>query len=388
MTTLCISPSMTSDIKNSDIRTLVEQAVEAAKAAGSSKALQDVKVAYLGKSGLLSAHDYFRSIKDATPEGKKEIGADRTAATRIVTEAIEAKEAEIAIAELNAKLASETMDVSLPPLPATTGTIHPITQVIEELTTIFADFGFSVAEGPEVEDDFHNFTALNIPESHPARQMHDTFYLKGDGWQVTSDKASPSPVTCHLPLLRTHTSPVQVRVMQNQKPPIRIIAPGSTYRSDSDMTHTPMFHQIEGLVIDNNVHMGHLKGLLHDVLAAFFGLEKVPMRFRPSFFPFTEPSAEVDIGCKRGKAALVIGEGTDWLEILGCGMVHPNVLKNCGLDPAEWQGFAFGFGIERLAMLKYNIPDLRTFFAGDMRWLKHYGFKPLDIPSLVKGVVA
>ncbi|MBN8543320.1 MAG: phenylalanine--tRNA ligase subunit alpha [Alphaproteobacteria bacterium] len=365
---------MTSDIKNSDIRTLVEQAVAAAKTAASSKALQDVKVAYLGKSGSLSGHEYFRSIKDASPEGKKEIGADRTAATRIVTEAIEAKEAELAIAELNAKLASETMDVSLPPLPATTGTIHPITQVIEELTAIFADFGFSVAEGPEVEDDFHNFTALNIPESHPARQMHDTFYLQGNGGEH--------------PVLRTHTSPVQIRTMVNEKPPIRIIAPGSTYRSDSDMTHTPMFHQIEGLVIDKGIHMGHLKGLLHDVLAAFFGLEKVPMQFRPSFFPFTEPSAEVDIGCKRGKDALVIGEGNDWLEILGCGMVHPNVLKNCGLDPAEWQGFAFGFGIERLAMLKYNIPDLRTFFAGDMRWLKHYGFKPLDIPSLVKGVVA
>lgn len=365
---------MTSDIKNADIRTLVEQAIAAVKAAVSTKDVQDIKVAYLGKSGSLSGHDYFRSIKDASPEGKKEIGADRTAATKAVTEAIEAKEAELAVAELNAKLATETMDVSLPPLPASAGSIHPITQVIEELTAIFADFGFSVAEGPEIEDDFHNFSALNIPESHPARQMHDTFYLQGN----SKDH----------PVLRTHTSPVQIRTMVKEKPPIRIIAPGSTYRSDSDMTHTPMFHQIEGLVIDKGIHMGHLKGLLHDALAAFFGLEKVPMRFRPSFFPFTEPSAEVDIGCKRGKDALVIGEGNDWLEILGCGMVHPNVLKNCGIDPNEWQGFAFGFGIERLAMLKYNIPDLRTFFAGDMRWLKHYGFKPLDIPSLVKGVVA
>jgi phenylalanyl-tRNA synthetase alpha chain len=365
---------MSDAIKNSDIRTLVDEAVAAAKAATSSKALQDVKVAYLGKSGALSGHDYFRSIKDASPEQKKEIGADRTAATRILTEALDAKEAEIATAELNAKLANETMDVSLPPLPATTGSIHPTTQVMEELIAICADFGFTVAEGPQVEDDFHNFTALNIPESHPARQMHDTFYLQGNGGEH--------------PVLRTHTSPVQIRTMMSQKPPIRIIAPGPTYRSDSDMTHTPMFHQIEGLVIEKNIHMGHLKGVLHDILAAFFGLEKVPMRFRPSFFPFTEPSAEVDIGCKRGRDALVIGEGNDWLEILGCGMVHPNVLKNCGLDPNEWQGFAFGMGIERLAMLKYNIPDLRTFFAGDQRWLKHYGFKPLDIPSLVKGVVA
>jgi phenylalanyl-tRNA synthetase alpha chain len=204
--------------------------------------------------------------------------------------------------------------------------------------------------------------------------MHDTFYLKGDGKDH--------------PVLRTHTSPVQIRTMTSQKPPIRIIAPGTTYRSDSDMTHTPMFHQIEGLVIEKNIHMGHLKAVLHDALAAFFGLEKLPMRFRASFFPFTEPSAEVDIGCRRGKDALVIGEGSDWLEVAGCGMVHPNVLKNCGIDPNEWQGFAFGCGIERLAMLKYNIPDLRTMFAGDVRWLKHYGFNALDIPSLVKGVAA
>jgi len=365
---------MTDSIKNPDIKSLVEQGVAAAIAATSSKDLQDLKVAYLGKSGSLTGHEYFRSIKNAAPDEKKAIGEDRTAATRILTDAITAKESDIANIELNARLANETMDVTLPPLPAAAGSIHPITQVIEELIAIFADFGFSVAEGPEVEDDFHNFTALNIPESHPARQMHDTFYLQGMGGEH--------------PVLRTHTSPVQIRTMVNEKPPIRIIAPGSTYRSDSDMTHTPMFHQIEGLVIDKNIHMGHLKGLLHDVLAAFFGLEKVPMRFRASFFPFTEPSAEVDIGCKRGKDALVIGEGSDWLEILGCGMVHPNVLKNCGLDPNEWQGFAFGFGIERLAMLKYNIPDLRTFFAGDLRWLKHYGFKPLDIPSLVKGVSA
>jgi phenylalanyl-tRNA synthetase alpha chain len=344
-------------ITNTDIQTLVTHGLADITAAASSSALQEVKVAYLGKSGTLSSHPYFQTIRDASPEQKKIIGADRTAATHALNEAIEARKAALEAAELNERLAKEMVDITLPAAPALRGSIHPITQVTEELIAIFADFGFSVAEGPEIEDDFHNFSALNIPESHPARQMHDTFYLRGDGKEP-------------FPVLRTHTSPVQVRTMVNGKPPIRIIAPGTTYRSDSDMTHTPMFHQIEGLVIEKNVHMGHLKGILHDALAAFFGLEKLPMRFRASFFPFTEPSAEVDIGCKRGRDALVIGEGNDWLEVAGCGMVHPNVLRNCGLDPNEWQGFAFGCGIERLAMLKYNIPDLRTMFAGDVRWLK------------------
>ncbi len=362
-------------ITNAEIANLLGEAIAAANAAATSASLQEVRVAYLGKSGKIAAHPYFQTIKDASPEQKKIIGADRTAATTQLTAAIEAKKLALEAAELNERLAKETVDITLPASPIRRGSIHPITQVTEELTAIFADFGFTVAEGPEIEDDFHNFTALNIPESHPARQMHDTFYLKGDGKQP-------------YPVLRTHTSPVQIRTMIAQKPPIRIIAPGTTYRSDSDMTHTPMFHQIEGLVIEKSVHMGHLKGLLHDALAAFFGLEKLPMRFRASFFPFTEPSAEVDIGCKRGRDALTIGEGSDWLEVAGCGMVHPNVLKNCGLDPAEWQGFAFGCGIERLAMLKYNIPDLRTMFAGDVRWLKHYGFNALDIPSLIKGVAA
>ena len=362
-------------ITHPEIQTLVAQGLTDITAAATSAALQDVKVAYLGKSGKLAAHPYFQTIRDASPEQKKVIGADRTAATAALNEAIDTRKAALETAELNERLAKETIDITLPAAPSLRGSIHPITQVTEELTAIFADFGFTVAEGPEIEDDFHNFSALNIPESHPARQMHDTFYLKGDGKEP-------------YPVLRTHTSPVQVRTMVNGKPPIRIIAPGTTYRSDSDMTHTPMFHQIEGLVIEKNVHMGHLKGILHDALAAFFGLEKLPMRFRASFFPFTEPSAEVDIGCKRGKDALVIGEGSDWLEVAGCGMVHPNVLKNCGLDPNEWQGFAFGCGIERLAMLKYNIPDLRTMFAGDVRWLKHYGFNALDIPSLIKGVAA
>jgi phenylalanyl-tRNA synthetase alpha chain len=349
---------------------LKERALAAIAASESVRALEDVRVGYLGKSGEITAQ--LKTLGTLPPEERKAHGAAINALKDSVTEALEARKALLEAAEMNARLASETLDITLPHAPSMRGSIHPITQVIEELTAIFADFGFTVAEGPQVEDDFHNFTALNIPESHPARQMHDTFYLHGEGTAA--------------PVLRTHTSPVQIRTMVSQKPPIRIIAPGPTYRCDSDQTHTPMFHQIEGLVIEKQVHMGHLKGLLHDMLAAFFGLEKLPMRFRASFFPFTEPSAEVDIGCKRGRDALTIGEGGDWLEVAGCGMVHPNVLSNCGLDPAEWQGFAFGFGIERLAMLKYNIPDLRTFFAGDVRWLKHYSFPPLNIPSLVKGV--
>jgi phenylalanyl-tRNA synthetase alpha chain len=352
---------------------LQTQALAAITQAATVKALEDLRVQYLGKNGLLTAE--LKTLGSLLPEDRKAKGAEVNKIKEALTEAIERKKSALEAEEMDKRLASESVDISLPTLPEPAGSIHPITQAIEELTAIFSDFGFTVAEGPEIEDDFHNFTALNIPESHPARQMHDTFYLKGEAGQ-------PHPV------LRTHTSPVQIRTMRRAKPPIRIIAPGRTYRSDSDMTHTPMFHQIEGLVIEKHVHMGHLKGLLNDALSAFFGLERVPMRFRPSFFPFTEPSAEVDIGCRRGRDALIIGEGSDWLEVAGCGMVHPNVLSHCGLDPAAWQGFAFGFGIERLAMLKYNIPDLRTFFAGDLRWLTHYGFAPLDIPSLVKGVAA
>ena len=383
--------SLTS-ITHPDIQTLVDNGLADITAANSSSSLQDVKVAYLGKSGKIAAHPYFQTIRDAAPEQKKIIGADRTAATQALNDAIEQRKQVLEAGELNERLAKEAVDITLPAAPAPRGSVHPISQVTEELIAIFADFGFRVAEGPEIEDDFHNFTALNIPESHPARQMHDTFYLRGvrdSGFGIREVEATHEPRTTNhesRPVLRTHTSPVQIRTMMGEKPPIRIIAPGTTYRSDSDMTHTPMFHQIEGLVIEKAVHMGHLKGLLHDALAAFFGLEKLPMRYRASFFPFTEPSAEVDIGCKRGRDALVIGEGDDWLEVAGCGMVHPNVLKNCGLDPAEWQGFAFGCGIERLAMLKYNIPDLRTMFAGDVRWLKHYGFSAFDVPNLVKGV--
>ncbi len=359
---------------------LTTRALASIAAADSVKALEELRVHMLGKSGELTAQ--LKTLGALPPEERKEKGAALNRVKEELSAALEARKTSLETQELDERLASETIDVTLPATPSMTGSIHPITQVTEELIAIFADFGFQVAEGPEIEDDFHNFTALNIPESHPARQMHDTFYLKG----ILGD-ATDNAVAQHA-VLRTHTSPVQVRTMQSQTPPIRIIAPGATYRSDSDMTHTPMFHQIEGLVIEKNIHMGHLKGLLHDALGAFFGLEQVPMRFRASFFPFTEPSAEVDIGCKRGRDALVIGEGSDWLEVAGCGMVHPNVLRNCGLDPDEWQGFAFGCGIERLAMLKYNIPDLRTMFAGDVRWLNHYGFRALDIPSLVKGVTA
>jgi phenylalanyl-tRNA synthetase alpha chain len=255
---------------------------------------------------------------------------------------------------------------------ARTGRIHPISQTIDEIVAIFGEMGFAFAEGPHIEEDFYNFTALNIPPEHPARQEHDTFYLpdRPDGTRLA---------------LRTHTSPVQIRTMLTQAPPIRIIVPGRTFRCDHDATHSPMFHQVEGLVVDRTSHMGHLKGCLVEFCRAFFGLDDLPVRFRPSYFPFTEPSAEVDIGCSRKGGELKIGAGGDWLEILGSGMVHPQVLKNCGTDPAEYQGFAFGMGIERIAMLKYGIPDLRTFYESDLRWLRHFGFLPLDIPSLVRG---
>ena len=276
---------------------------------------------------------------------------------------------------LSARLVSETIDISLPVRVSglESGRIHPITQVVDELTAIFHDMGFSVAEGPDIETDEYNFTMLNFPLGHPAREMHDTFFMapKADG-------------TRHV--LRTHTSPVQIRTMLNQKPPIRVIIPGRTYRCDSDQTHTPMFHQVEGLVIDQSSHMGHLKWILEEFCKAFFEVEQVKMRFRPSHFPFTEPSMEVDIQCRRSGSEIRFGEGEDWLEILGCGMVHPNVIRNCGLDPDVYQGFAWGMGIDRIAMLKYGMPDLRAFFDADQRWIDHYGFRPLDLPSLLGGL--
>jgi len=269
------------------------------------------------------------------------------------------------------------VDITLPVRepPAEVGRVHPITQVTDELIAIFADMGFAVAEGPDIETEDLNFTKLNFPEGHPALDMHDTFYLNA--------KADGSPL-----LLRTHTSPVQIRTMLAQKPPIRVIIPGRTYRSDSDQTHTPMFHQVEGLVIDKSSHLGHLKWILEEFCKAFFEVDRVNMRFRPSFFPFTEPSLEVDIQCKRDNGEIRFGEGEEWMEILGCGMVHPNVLRNCGLDPDEYQGFAWGLGIDRIAMLKYGMPDLRPFFEADVRWLAHYGFRPLDFPTLAGGLSA
>jgi len=350
---------------------LQKSSLDAISSATSSAALEELRVKYLGKSGEITA--LLKTLGSLPPEERKVHGAQINALRDAVTTALEAKKSELEASELAEKLSRERDDITLPVMPDGLGRIHPITQTMDELIAIFAQFGFSVASGPLIEDDFHNFTALNIPESHPARQMHDTFYLNAND-------------AGNAPLLRTHTSPVQIRAMIDRGAPIRIVAPGATFRCDSDQTHTPMFHQMEGLVIDKNIHMGHLKGILNDMLSAFFGLENVPMRLRASFFPFTEPSAEVDIGCKRGRDSLIIGEGNDWLEVAGCGMVHPEVLHHCGLDANAWQGFAFGFGIERLAMLKYNIPDLRTFFAGDVRWLKHYGFSPLHVPNLVSGV--
>lgn len=360
-----------------DANRLRSEALSVIQKSGSTSALEEQRVAWLGKKGKIT--EALKTLGQADPEQRKTLGAQLNLVKDDIAQAIEAKKAELAAAEMNARLKTETLDVTLPALPDPQGKIHPVTQVIEEITAIFAEMGFSVSVGPDIEDEHHNFTALNIPEHHPARAMHDTFYLGGQ-WSVASDQKDKdkntdhrSPATGHY-LLRTHTSPVQIRTMKNGAPPFRFIAPGATYRCDSDITHTPMFHQVEGFVIDKNIHMGHLKGCIIEFLKAFFQLDDVPVRFRPSFFPFTEPSAEVDIGCRRSREEIKIGAGNDWLEIMGCGMVHPNVLKNCNLNPGEWQGFAFGMGVERLAMLKYGIPDLRTFFESDVRWLKHYGF--------------
>src|SRR5689334_23878828 len=308
-----------------------------------------------------------------TPDERKVNGPLFNGLRDQVANAIARRKAALADALLNARLGNETIDITLPPRPEPQGSIHPVSQVFDEITTILADLGFAVAEGPDVEFDDYNFTKLNIPPDHPARQMHDTFY-------VSPQKDGSRHV------LRTHTSPVQVRTMLSQKPPIRIISPGRTYRCDSDATHSPMFHQVEGLVIDEETHLGHLKWVLEEFCKAFFEVPQVKMRLRPSYFPFTEPSVEVDIQCDRSGGQIKFGEGKDWLEIAGSGMVHPRVLEMCGIDPARYQGYAFGFGIDRLAMLKYGIPDLRPFFESDLRWLKHYGFAALDIPSLHEGL--
>ncbi|MHA7060941.1 phenylalanine--tRNA ligase subunit alpha [Azospirillum argentinense] len=349
---------------------LKDELLSQVNAAGDLAALEEVRVTALGKKGRITG--FMKELGGLSPDERRERGQQLNALKDEIAAAIDGRKADLARAHLEARLQAERIDVTLPVRPETEGRIHPISQTIDEMVAIFAEMGFSVAEGPDVEDDFHNFTALNFPPGHPARDMHDTFYLPDSG-----DKKM---------LLRTHTSPVQVRTMLNKKPPIRIIAPGRTYRSDYDMTHTPMFHQIEGLVIDEATHMGHLKGCLIEFCRAFFDVDDLPLRFRPSFFPFTEPSAEVDIGCSRKGGELKLGNYGDWLEILGCGMVHPNVLEACGIDSTRYQGFAFGMGIERVAMLKYGIPDLRTFFEADLRWLKHYGFVPLDVPSMAQGL--
>ena len=359
----------------SDIDSLEQTLIAAIDAASDEAALEGVRVGALGKKGSIS--DLLKSLGGMSAEERKVMGPAINGLRDRVNEALAVRRKVLKDAALEARLASEVADVTLPlwPSPANAGRIHPISQVTDELTAIFADMGFSVAEGPDVETDFYTFTALNVPEGHPAREMHDTFFF--------SPKADGS-----RRLLRTHTSPVQVRTMLSQKPPIRIIAPGRTYRCDSDQTHTPMFHQVEGLVIDTTSTIGTLKWVLEEFCKAFFEVPSVEMRFRPSFFPFTEPSMEVDIRCDRSGPEIKFGEGDDWLEILGCGMVHPNVLRNCGLDPDVHQGFAFGMGIDRIAMLKYGMPDLRAFFDADVRWLKHYGFRPLDLPTLFGGLSA
>jgi phenylalanyl-tRNA synthetase alpha chain len=368
------------------IATLRADLLSAVASAGDAATLDAVRVAALGKKGSVSA--LLASLGGMSPEERKTAGPAINGLKNEIAGAIEARGRELGAQALAARLASERVDVTLPlpAVPTAQGRIHPVSQVWDEITAIFSDMGFSIAEGPDIETDWHNFTALNFPEDHPAREMHDTFFMA----------PQPDGVTR---VLRTHTSPVQIRVMHKrsesppaawiaagQEPPIRVIMPGRTYRHDSDQTHTPMFHQVEGLVIDKSSHIGQLRWVIEEFLKAFFEVDDVVTRFRPSYFPFTEPSMEVDVQCDRSGNDIRIGTGSDWLEILGSGMVHPNVLRNCGLDPDIYQGFAWGMGIDRLAMLKYGMPDLRAFFDADKRWLDHYGFRAWDIPTLFGGL--
>jgi phenylalanyl-tRNA synthetase alpha chain len=358
-----------------DIETLQTELMAAIDSANTLEALEAVRVSALGKQGSVSA--LLKTMGGLSPEERQTQGPIINGLRESITTALTAKKADLETAELNRRLATERVDMTLPAPDAPRGTIHPVSQVMDELAEIFADMGFAVAEGPEIEDDWHNFTALNIPETHPARAMHDTFYFPDD---MARDGQKM--------VLRTHTSPVQIRTMTSQEPPIRIIAPGRVYRSDSDATHTPMFHQIEGLVIDKGIHLGHLKWTLETFLKAYFEREDVVLRLRPSYFPFTEPSVEVDVGYSVINGKRVIGGAEGWMEVLGSGMVHRKVIAACGLDPDVWQGFAFGTGVDRLAMLKYGMDDLRAFFDGDNRWLQHYGFNALDVPTLSGGVGA
>jgi phenylalanyl-tRNA synthetase alpha chain len=357
----------------SDLSALREQTLLAIAAASDEPALEAVRVAALGKKGSISA--LLATLGKMSPDERRTAGAAINALKDEASEAIAGRREVLKAAALEARLKAESLDVTLPVRPAgiESGRIHPISQVIDEITAIFSDMGFAIAEGPDVESDDYNFTKLNFPPGHPAREMHDTFFFAPDA-------------SGERKLLRTHTSPVQVRTMLSQKPPIRVICPGRTYRTDFDQTHTPMFHQVEGLVIDREANLGNLKWLLEEFCKAFFEVKDVKMRFRPSFFPFTSPSMEVDIQCRRSGGEIRFGEGEDWLEILGCGMVHANVLRNCGIDPDEYQGFAWGMGIDRIAMLKYGLPDLRDLFDADLRWIRHYGFRPLDIPTLAGGL--
>ena len=359
----------------SDVESLRTELLGAVTSAADLDAIEAVRVRALGKTGAVTA--LLKTLGTLSAEDRAGAGPAFNGLREAVSAAIAAKKAGLETAELDARLATERMDMTLPVGLGPLGSVHPISQVMDELAEIFADLGFAVATGPEIEDDWHNFTALNIPESHPARAMHDTFYFP-DQMSVGGKRM----------LLRTHTSPVQVRTMTSQQPPIRIIAPGRVYRSDSDATHTPMFHQIEGLVIDKGIHMGHLKWTLETFLKAFFERDDIVLRLRPSYFPFTEPSAEVDVGFTWENGRRVLGGSEGWMELLGSGMVHPRVLTACGIDPEVYSGFAFGVGVDRLAMLKYGMDDLRAFFDGDLRWLKHYGFRALDVPTLSGGVGA
>ena len=334
----------------------------------SSKEIDSIRTEIFSKNGFINTQ--FKKLASLSPEDKKNLATRINKIKQELLEILRLKASTVLNKDLDEKIKKEKVDITLPEKEFKIGKVHPVSQVIDEISSIFSEIGFSVEEGPDVENDYNNFTALNTPENHPAKDMHDTFYLD-ENMKI---------------LLRTHTSPVQVRTMIKGKPPFKIIAPGRTYRSDSDQTHTPMFHQLEGLHIDKDINMSHLKGCLDYFIKEFFEIKKIKMRFRPSHFPFTEPSAEVDIGYKLENNKIVIGEGDKWLEILGCGMVHPNVLKNCKVDPKKYQGFAFGIGIDRLAMLKYGINDLRSFFECDYRWLNHYGFDPLDVPTNYRGL--
>lgn len=354
-----------------DLVTLEADLLTQVAGAADLAALDAVRVAAVGKSGVISG--LLKTLGTLSPDERRDRGGLINGLRDRVQAALAERRAALEQAELDSRLAAERLDLTLPAVQQRRGSVHPTMQVMDEMVAIFATLGFAVAEGPDIEDDFHNFTALNFPPKHPAREMHDTFFFAPD------DKGERK-------LLRTHTSPMQVRTMIAQKPPIRIVSPGRTYRCDSDQTHTPMFHQLEGLVIDRDIHMGHLKWTLETFVSRFFENDQVTTRFRPHHFPFTEPSAEVDVQCDRSGGEIRIGQGTDWLEILGCGMVHPNVLRACGIDPDEFQGFAFGMGVDRLGMLKYGMPDLRDMFASDVRWLSHYGFSAFAAPNPASGL--